>query len=48
LLDHAVRELDEDEQEARRARAFEQRLGEIREEADIQDMWQESMVPSNL
>ncbi len=48
LLDHAVRELDEDEQEARRTRAFEQRLAEIREEADIQDRWEESMVPPNL
>jgi parvulin-like peptidyl-prolyl isomerase len=48
LLDRATRELDESEREARQRRAFEQRLSEIREEADIQDNWQESMVPANL
>jgi parvulin-like peptidyl-prolyl isomerase len=48
LLERATRELDETEREARKRSAFEQRLGEIREEADIQDNWQESMVPSNL
>jgi peptidyl-prolyl cis-trans isomerase D len=45
LLDHALRELDEDEQQALQAQTFQNRLDEIREEADIQDKWNESMVP---
>jgi hypothetical protein len=48
LLDRATRALDETDREARKRSVFEQRLGEIREEADIQDNWQESMVPPNL
>jgi parvulin-like peptidyl-prolyl isomerase len=48
LLERAVRELDETEQESRRARAFQARLDEIRKEADIQDNWQETMIPRNL
>lgn len=45
LLEHALRELDEDEQQAQRVRTFQNRLDEIREEADIQDKWDESMIP---
>jgi parvulin-like peptidyl-prolyl isomerase len=48
LLDHTLRELDEAEQDSRRAQLFQQRLDEIREEADIQDRWEESMIPRNL
>ena len=48
LLEHAVQELDEDDQDTRRAQLFQDRLDEIREEADIQDSWDASMVPSDL
>jgi parvulin-like peptidyl-prolyl isomerase len=48
LVEHAVRELDEDAQDARRAQLFQNRLDEIREEADIQDSWDTSMVPRGL
>jgi parvulin-like peptidyl-prolyl isomerase len=48
LLEHATQELDEDDQDARRAQLFQSRLDEIREEANIQDSWDVSMVPRDL
>ena len=48
LLDHGVQQLDENDQDARRAQLFESRLDEIREEADVQDSWDASMVPRGL
>jgi parvulin-like peptidyl-prolyl isomerase len=48
LLERALRELNQDEQDARRVQIFQQRLDEIREEADIQDKWDESMIPRDL
>jgi parvulin-like peptidyl-prolyl isomerase len=48
LLERATRALDEEEQATRRSQIFQNRLDEIRQEADIQDKWEESMVPGNL
>jgi parvulin-like peptidyl-prolyl isomerase len=48
LQERAVRALDEREQEQKRDTLFEQRLAEIREEATITDMWDASMVPTDL
>jgi parvulin-like peptidyl-prolyl isomerase len=48
LQEHAMRELDEQEQEIRRSDLFQQRLQEIRDQADIQDQWDLDMVPSGL
>lgn len=48
LFERAVRQLDETEQEARRQTLFEQRLQEIRDEANIEDRWDASMVPPIL
>jgi parvulin-like peptidyl-prolyl isomerase len=48
LLEQEVRALSADEQESRRAQTFQKRLDEIREKADIQDNWNESMIPSGL
>jgi parvulin-like peptidyl-prolyl isomerase len=48
LQERAVRELDEMDQETKRAGLFEQRLTELREQADIEDKWDPSMVPSGL
>jgi parvulin-like peptidyl-prolyl isomerase len=48
LLEHTLRELNQAEQDSKRAQIFEQRLSEIREEADIQDLWDESMIPRDL
>jgi parvulin-like peptidyl-prolyl isomerase len=48
LLERATRELDEQEQEARRADLFAERLQEVRDEAVIEDRWEPAMVPPNL
>jgi parvulin-like peptidyl-prolyl isomerase len=48
VLGHEVRSLDETEQEQRRSELFQKRLDEIREEADIQDLWEASMVPRRM
>ena len=48
LLERAVRPLDEMDQEAKRTALFEQRLTELREQADIEDKWDLSMVPAGL
>jgi len=48
VLAREVRPLDEDAQEQLRSRTFEARLAEIREKADIQDLWEPDMVPREL
>lgn len=48
LQEHAVRELDEMDQETKRATLFNQRLEELREQAEIQDTWSPDMVPTGL
>ena len=48
VLEHEVRSLSETDQETRRTELFQQRLDDIREEADIQDLWEESMVPGTM
>ena len=48
MLEHQLRTLDHEEREERRTQIFRDRLDEIREEADIQDLWQLSMVPTRM
>jgi parvulin-like peptidyl-prolyl isomerase len=48
LLERAERQLDEMDQEAKRQALFEQRLQELRDQADVEDKWDLSMVPPSL
>jgi parvulin-like peptidyl-prolyl isomerase len=47
-LEREVRPLDEMDQESKRQTLFDQRLQELREEAEIEDKWDASMVPPTL
>jgi parvulin-like peptidyl-prolyl isomerase len=48
VLDHQVKTLDQVEREQQRAQLFEQELEQLRQEADIQDNWNASMVPRQM
>jgi parvulin-like peptidyl-prolyl isomerase len=48
VLGHEVRELDEFEKESRREELFIEWLDAVKEEGDIQDRWDPSMIPSRL
>jgi parvulin-like peptidyl-prolyl isomerase len=48
VLGRQVRPLDEIEQDQRRADLFQSRLDEIRQEGDIQDLWEASMIPRRM
>jgi parvulin-like peptidyl-prolyl isomerase len=48
LQERAVRPLDEMDQETKRADLFEQQLNELREQAEIEDLWDASMIPAGL
>lgn len=48
LLDHQVRPLDQDEQESRRQEAFQEWLDAAREEGDIEEHWDKSMIPARM
>lgn len=48
VLEREVRQLDESEQAERRVDLFDQWLEDVREEGDIEDLWEASMVPSGL
>jgi parvulin-like peptidyl-prolyl isomerase len=48
LLEREVRALDEAQRQSRRAETFASRLQEIQEEADIDDRWDTSMVPTRM
>lgn len=48
LQERAVRELDEMDQATKRTDLFEQRLNELREQADIEDKWDATMIPTGL
>jgi parvulin-like peptidyl-prolyl isomerase len=47
-LEREVRPLDESDRESRRGQAFQEWLEQIREEGDIEDLWEPSMIPSRL
>jgi peptidyl-prolyl cis-trans isomerase D len=48
VLERQVRSLDEAAQNDRRTQLFEDRLAEIKTEADIQNKWDASMVPAKM
>lgn len=48
LLDHQVRSLDAQEQETRRSQLFEDQLTQIQQQANVQNLWESSMVPTKL
>jgi parvulin-like peptidyl-prolyl isomerase len=48
LLERDVRQLDEMDQETKRQALFEQELQELRDQAEIEDKWDLSMVPPVL
>ena len=48
LLERQVRALGEQEQEQRRTSLFQEQLNQVREEGDVQDLWESSMVPQKL
>ena len=48
LLERQVRSLTEQEQETRRTSLFQEQLSQIREEGNVQDLWESSMIPQKL
>jgi parvulin-like peptidyl-prolyl isomerase len=48
LLERQVRALSDQEQELRRTSLFQEQLNQVREEGDVQDLWESSMVPQKL
>jgi parvulin-like peptidyl-prolyl isomerase len=48
VLDHEVRPLDQADQEERRVELFDRWLADLREEGDIENLWEANMVPRGL
>jgi parvulin-like peptidyl-prolyl isomerase len=48
IVERAIRELDETDQENRRQQAFQDWLASIREEGNVEDNWTPNMIPSRL
>jgi peptidyl-prolyl cis-trans isomerase D len=48
LLEHQVRTLTEQEQESRRTSLFQDQITQIREEGNVQDLWESSMIPQKM
>jgi parvulin-like peptidyl-prolyl isomerase len=48
VLEREIRPLSEEDRTSRQGLAFQEWLDQVREEADIEDLWQPSMIPTAL
>ena len=48
ILERGVRSLDESERESRRRDAFAEWLDQVREEGNIENRWEASMIPAKM